>query len=175
MRHIPGSQGVHVQFDTLHTYIKPRVEISKEAQKINNIKLDDLRDAPRIEEKLNDILETIGDRNIVAWNAEFDNKFLTKGFCGSNLSLNNHWIDLMEVAKNKLPHLDSYSLINVAKYFGLDTKGAHSADKDVKLLINIYCYLYPEVTKHESKDSSFDTFFVIMIILLIFMLYIATG
>lgn len=88
---------------------------------------------------LEECLNFIGTDLLVLHNAAFDYGFLQVGCRKSGLPVpRNPCVDTLRLAREKLRELSSYSLEDVAGYFGFDVTGCHRAEKDCHLTFGIY-------------------------------------
>lgn len=79
----------------------------------------------------------VSDLPIIAYNAEFDKKFLDKSYSKINQILQNKFICSLEMAREAWS-IPNYKLATVAKFHGLSTNGTHRALKDSLLAGLIY-------------------------------------
>ena len=105
-----------------------------------------------LEIALEKLIEFCEKDRIVCWNASFDLAFLQIGCrrCGLKVP---HFktIDAMKLARKKITRINNYSLITVAEYYGIETKGMHRALNDCYLTQNVYVRLNE---KTENEDPS---------------------
>ena len=86
-----------------------------------------------------------------AYSAEFDKRMLSQEFDRWRIPLPEcRWVDILKEARDSLV-LPNHKQATVAEYFGIDTTGAHSADKDVEILMQISTALAAR------KPSDMDT------------------
>lgn len=120
-----------------HTLVNPERRISPGAAEVNHITDQMVRDAPKFQQIAEKVLEFIGDSVIVAHNAPFDLGFLQTQLriCGFPL-IQNPVVDTLIIAR-KFYNFAGNSLEKIARYYGLDTLGAHRALGDVTLTKHI--------------------------------------
>lgn len=83
---------------------------------------------------LQGFIDFIGEEILVGYNVPFDLAFLNTATERYLLrSIFNDYIDVMQIAMDKLPFLGRPKQIVVAKYFGLDTEGSHRALNDCEI------------------------------------------
>jgi len=112
---------------TFESFISPGVTLPKFVTNLTGIKDEDLKDAPRLADIKEKIIEFIGDIPIMGHNISFDLGFLnTNGF-----ELKNHRLDSMDIAHITFPKEKSYSLEVIGKKLGIKEYGKHRALKDV--------------------------------------------
>lgn len=112
--------------------VKPSGSINPEAAAINNISLEMVNNAPPISNILPGFIEFIGNYQLVGYNiSSFDLPILRRVLKDTlNLELNNNYIDVLLLARERLPFLPNRSLTTVAAYFNICASGAHRALKD---------------------------------------------
>ncbi len=130
-------------------FVKTNKTIGDHISQLTNISNDLLnKKGIAIEEALDRIVAFIGDRVIVAHNAEFDVSFLNDTLIKYNRQpLNNPVIDTLNLARSL--HLDrkSYKLGNIARHYGIiyDEEGAHRADYDTEVLAQVFIKMIDEL------------------------------
>ena len=83
---------------------------------------------------LQGFIDFIGEEILVGYNVPFDLAFLNTATERYLLrSIFNDYIDVMQIAMDKLPFLGRAKQIVVAKYFGLGTEGSHRALNDCEI------------------------------------------
>ena len=129
--------------DWFVTFVNPGKPIPEEISHLTGIRDSDVACAPKPEEALANLVEFVGDSDIVAHNAEFDKTFVTKNMYGTPLC-ENLWIDSLDLARIALPHLKSHRLLDLARAFGAPVS-THRADADVEATCCVYRVLLAAV------------------------------
>ncbi|QIK70085.1 PolC-type DNA polymerase III [Erysipelothrix sp. HDW6C] len=127
--------------DSYQTFIKPPVSISAHIQELTNISDNDVRNAPTIENVMDDILAFIGDYPLVAHNAQFDIDFFQEVLRKlGRAPLENAVIDTLDLARALYDNRRSYRLGAVARLLRIsyDEDGAHRADYDAEVLSLVF-------------------------------------
>ena len=142
--------GLIARFSTL---INPGIPMPAEAERVNKISDEMLRDKPSLDEVLPDFLRFINGAIIVAHNAPFDCGFINAKlgeFHGESLtrsnsegpmgftSLPNPIADTLTFSREIFPALRSHSLQNLAAELGITVQSAHRAEDDALLCIEIF-------------------------------------
>ncbi|MCX7614961.1 MAG: PolC-type DNA polymerase III [Clostridiales bacterium] len=119
-------------------YVNPNKPIPAEITKLTGIEDSTVRSAKTIEEILPEFLEFIGDRPLVAHNAQFDISFLTESckYCSMPRAFVS--IDTLELSRILLPDLDRHKLNIVAQELNLGKFDHHRASADTEILIGIF-------------------------------------
>jgi DNA polymerase-3 subunit epsilon len=129
---------------SFHRLIHPQRDVPEDATRIHGITLEKLRDAPRFEEIVDDLLEFFGDGPLVAHNAPFDFGFLNAEFAraGRPNLLRERMVDTLILAKTRFPGMPN-SLDALCRRFDIDLslRTTHNALLDCKLLAEVYVEL----------------------------------
>ena len=150
-----GAQIVHNRecVKSLQMFIKPPVELSAFTTELTSIREDDVRDAKTFEECVDEILDFIGDKILVAHNATFDYGFLNAELKRiGRKPLRNPVIDTLDLARSMFDR-KAYRLGNLARQYGIayeeggDSGGAHRADYDANVLAHVFMNMLNEL-KH---------------------------
>lgn len=147
---------------SMQTFIKPPVPISAFTTNLTGISENDVVDAKPIEEVIDEILEFIGDRILVAHNADFDVTFLNDLLVRLGREpLSNPVIDTLDLDRSLHKERRAHRLGNVARYYGIkyDEDGAHRADYDANVLVEVFLHMLnemPEVHTLEDLSKMYD-------------------
>lgn len=114
------------QFQTL---IKPQKPIPQEATDINNISNEMVADAPTCDVAIRDFYRWTRGTTLVAYNIQFDQKFINNAGKKEGLTFDNPGIDCLVIARNKL-RLPKYRLSDVVKRLDITLNNAHRALAD---------------------------------------------
>ena len=166
-----GAQIVHNRecVKSLQMFIKPPVQLSAFTTELTSIKEDDVRNAKTFAECVDEILEFIGDKVLVAHNATFDYGFLNAELKRiGRKPLMNPVVDTLDLARSMFDR-KAYRLGNLARQFGIayeeggDSGGAHRADYDADVLAQVFMNMLNELkhikTLRELQDmQSSDCF-----------------
>lgn len=130
---------------TYHSYINPKQKIDKRATAIHGITDDQLRDKPEFHEIIDDLLEFIGDSDIIIHNAPFDTAFLDKELKMLPTSKKPwgktfRYIDTLPMARAIFPG-QSNTLQSLCQRFGIANVVEHSAILDALVLAKLFLRL----------------------------------
>ncbi|WP_036221838.1 PolC-type DNA polymerase III [Mesoaciditoga lauensis] len=126
--------------DKFHSLIKPTKEISDKSLEITGISLEDVENAPSIEEVLPKLLDFIRDSIFVAHNADFDYRFLRESAKRLGIEVNTPYIDTLQFSKSLLK-LSGYGLEKVVKALNLGTFNHHRALDDTMVTAEVFLKL----------------------------------
>jgi len=125
--------------DTFESLVNPERELSVEVQKIHNITNEMVAKAPLADEVLPKMIDFTGGACLVGHNIKFDLNFLCfqLAIVGRKLREETPAIDTLKMAKELLPHLNSFRLSHVAHSLGAKIETTHRALPDVKLTAKV--------------------------------------
>ena len=126
---------------TCHCYFHPERPMPAEAQRIHGLSDAFLSDKPRFHEKVDELLEFIGDAMLVAHNATFDFGFLTGELkrLGREIIALDRMVDTVAMARQRHPGA-KHSLDALCSRYGIDRshRVLHGALLDAQLLFQVY-------------------------------------
>jgi DNA polymerase-3 subunit epsilon len=127
-----------------HAYFNPERDMPAAAEKVHGLSSAFLSDKPLFKDCAADLLEFLGDANLVAHNAQFDFGFLNAELvaCGhSEVSL-DRMIDTLAIARKRHPGA-KHTLDALCSRYGVDRshRVLHGALLDAELLAQVYVEL----------------------------------
>ena len=118
------------EVDRFQTFVDPQRKLDKKIVDLTGIDDSMLQGAPQIEEVLPKFLEFVGDRILVAHNADFDTGFI-RGECQRlGYPYNFTSADTLILAQNLMPHLSKFKLDVVSNALSLPDFTHHRAADD---------------------------------------------
>jgi len=127
-----------------HKLINPERDVPDEAFKIHGFSTNFLKDKPKFYEIADELLDFIGENDLIIHNASFDIPFLNNELklIKKNIIEKNKIIDTLELARSKFPGT-SNSLDALCKRFNVDLsrRTKHNAVLDCDLLREVYINL----------------------------------
>ena len=127
-----------------HRLVHPQRDVPADSTRIHGITLEQLRDKPRFEAIVDDLLAFFGDGMLVAHNAPFDFGFLNAELarCGRPSLVRARMVDTLVLAKTRFPGMPN-SLDALCRRFGIDLseRTTHNALLDCRLLAEVYVEL----------------------------------
>ncbi|MEI8012773.1 MAG: 3'-5' exonuclease [Candidatus Omnitrophota bacterium] len=126
------------------SFVNPMRPLNPEAQKLNQITEEMVKDAPRAAEVLSQFMAFTGGSCLVAHNASFDIKFVSYelALAGRKFHEGIPVLDTMKISKSFLPHLTSQRLAYIAHSLGIAVGTTHRAAADVDILVGIMGRLF---------------------------------
>ncbi len=116
--------------DRFQTFVDPGRHLTPEVISLTGITDAMLQGAPRPREALRAFLDFVGDRPLVAHNAEFDISFIRAGCAREGYEFDPVYVDTLILAQNLLPELGKYKLDIVAEHLKLPAFQHHRASDD---------------------------------------------
>ena len=127
-----------------HCYFNPERSMPSEAEAVHGLSDMFLSDKPRFSDKVEELLEFIGDSPLVAHNASFDFGFLNNELerCGRTNVCLSRMVDTLVLARSRHPGA-KHSLDALCTRYGVDRsqRVKHGALLDAQLLAQVYIEL----------------------------------
>lgn len=127
--------------------VNPGRSIPRGASQVNGITDEMVRNAPVFQDVLLEFLEFLGDDVLVGHNIHnFDMRFIyrdTEKYYGRVPG--NDYVDTLSVARNYLPQLSHYRLVDLASFYNISVIGAHRALNDCRMNQQVYECLAKEM------------------------------
>jgi DNA polymerase-3 subunit epsilon len=127
-----------------HAYFNPDRPMPSEAEAVHGLSTIFLSDKPRFHDRVEELLEFLGDAPLVAHNASFDFGFLNHELtlCGRPLVCMTRMVDTLIIARSRHPGA-KHSLDALCTRFGVDRshRVKHGALLDAQLLAQVYVEL----------------------------------
>ncbi len=150
--------------DEFNTLVKPFNAIDASATAVNGITNNMVANAPCITDVFFDFLNFIGTDILVGYNiASFDLPILRRIANTFGKEMQNEYIDILYLAREKLSFLPNCKLTTVAAYFGVSVDGAHRALTDCYISKSCYekilelspCKPIPKKKRLRAHKASF--------------------
>lgn len=128
---------------SLQLYLNPEMPMPAGAQEVHGLSDEFLADKPLFAEKAEELLEFLGDAQLVIHNAQFDLGFLNAELARvGKPKLTNAYVDTVSMARRKFPGQRA-SLDSLCDRFGIDNtkRTKHGALLDSELLAEVYLEL----------------------------------
>lgn len=129
---------------TFHAYFNPERDMPAEAERVHGLSAAFLSAKPRFAESVDELLEFLGDSNLVAHNAGFDFGFLNNELelAGREPISLDRMVDTVAIARKKHPGA-KLSLDALCTRYGIDRshRVKHGALLDAELLAQVYVEL----------------------------------
>ena len=137
------------------TLVNPECPIPFYASQVNHIYDDMVKDAPVFEEALAQFNEFAGNMVLVGHNIHtFDMKFIWRDAESYwKKTIANDYIDTLVLARQCLPQLSHYKLVDLASYYHITVDGAHRALADCRMNQKVFERLGKELDSPEVKAN----------------------
>ena len=122
-----------VEINRFQTFVDPECALERKIVELTGITDDMLKGAPRIDTVLPQFLEFVGNRVLVAHNADFDTGFIRAACSGLGLPYTFTAADTLILSQNLLPHLGKHKLDVVADALSLPEFNHHRAADDAMI------------------------------------------
>lgn len=132
-----------------HRYIEPGCEVDVAATKIHGLTNEFLEGKPKFEDIVEELLDFIGDDEVIIHNAAFDIAFLDKEFKLLNRRLQPSGktfivTDTLSLARSMFPGQDN-TLNGLGDRYGIEGRTRHGALIDAIILAKIYLMINKDV------------------------------
>ncbi len=138
--------------DRFNKFVKPSVSIPELITDLTGINDDMLCDADKIDVVLREFLDFIGDRLLIAHNANFDISFIRKASRDTGYAFSNPYLDTVTLSRFLNSDLKSHKLDSVAKYYNLGEFNHHRACDDAEILANIFFAMIDKMQRFDIKN-----------------------
>ncbi len=118
------------EIDRFQTFVDPEMRLQKETIDLTGITDDMLKGAPKLEDVFPKFLEFVGNRVLIAHNADFDTGFIRAACEKLGYPYTYTSADTLVMAQNLLPHLSKFKLDVVANALNLPEFNHHRAADD---------------------------------------------
>lgn len=135
-----------------NTFVNPEMPIPEEVVKLTSITDDMVKDARKIGEVLPEFLAFVGNRLMIAHNADFDIGFLREAAKKRNIPFSNPYLDTVALSRFLNKDLKSHKLDAVAKYYGLGDFNHHRACDDAEMLSLIFFRMVEKIHALEIRN-----------------------
>lgn len=127
--------------ETFETLVKPKQSISDLIVKITGISDELVKDAPSIEEVMPDFYKFCYGSTLVAYNINFDYKFINQYGSKRGYKFTNKQIDAMYLARVGIPDLKRFTLKDAVTKLGITLTNAHRAMFDTVATAKLFLAL----------------------------------
>ena len=139
------------EIDRKDFFVKPPVDLNQTTKNLTHITEADLANARPFKDCVNEILDFINNRVLVAHNASFDFGFLNAELERIGLAkLKNTVIDTLDLSRNLFKTRRAYRLGNVCRAYNVayDEEVAHRADYDAGVLAQVFNLMLKDCAKN---------------------------
>lgn len=124
--------------DEFSDLINPKIPISDRISSLTGITDELLINAPKVDEVLYDFLKFAGNLPVLGHNIIFDYSFLKVNYKNLGISYERDGLDTLKLSRSLHSELESKSLSNMCKFYGIHNEHAHRAFDDAKAAYELY-------------------------------------
>ena len=137
--------------DTFSTFVDPQMHIPPDITTLTGIKDSDVQGAPLEKEAMEQFIEFVGDRPLIAHNAHFDVGFMTASAKRSGLKFSPVFLDTLALSQALLPELKRFKLDIVSNHLNLPKFNHHRATDDAMVVARIMGKFLPMLQQQGAK------------------------
>ena len=134
--------------ETFETLVKPSCHIPEETTKIHGITDEMVANSPSIKQVLPDFYKFCYDCTIIAYNIDFDYKFISVWGKKQGIIFNNKQKDALLLVRLYVPGLKNFKLTTVCKKMGISLENAHRAVHDAMATAEVVIKIGPNITEN---------------------------
>ena len=127
-----------VVLERYNSFVNPECPIPAEITELTSITDEMVADARTIDQVLPEFFDFIGDRLLIAHNADFDTGFLRVAAKNLDLPFTNAYLDTVALSRYLNPELKAHKLNLLAEHYGLGDFHHHRACDDAEMLAMIF-------------------------------------
>ena len=135
-----------------NTFVNPECPIPEEITKLTSITDEMVADARTIDEVLPEFLAFVGDRLLIAHNADFDTSFIRVAAKTLEIPFANPYLDTVGLSRFLNPELKSHKLNLLAEHYKLGDFHHHRACDDAEMLAMIFFGMAKQLEKLDIKN-----------------------
>ena len=133
--------------ETFETLVKPSCHIPEDSTDIHGITDEMVANSPSIRQVLPDFYKFCYGATIMAYNIDFDYKFISIWGKKQGLIFDNKQMDALLLARLYVPGLKNFSLSTVCKKLGVSLENAHRAVHDAMATAEVVIKIGPNITE----------------------------
>lgn len=138
--------------DKFNIFVDPEEKIPEEITRLTSITDEDVKGAPKEREALEMFLDFVGDRLLVAHNANFDVGFIRVAAERQELPFNNSYLDTLGLSKYLDPELKNHKLDTIVEHYNIGDFHHHRASDDAEVLARVFIIMLDRLTKEGNPD-----------------------
>jgi len=138
--------------DSFNTFVNPQKHIPPEITQLTGITDRDVEGAPDEASALRMFLDFVGDRPIIAHNAEFDTGFMAAAADRAGIRFEPVYLDTLPLAQALLPDLKRFKLDVVSNRLSLPEFNHHRASDDALVVARIMGKFLPMLTEYGAEN-----------------------
>ena len=140
--------------DTFNELINPQMPIPARITELTGITDEMVKNARTIDKVLPDFIKFVGDRILVAHNANFDTGFIRKTCKDLGIQFNFTYLDTLALSRFINSDLKRHNLDVLANYYNLGEFNHHRACDDAEMLANILFRMFEKLKNEGIENTS---------------------
>lgn len=146
--------------DSMSTLIKAKNSIIPFVVNLTGITNDMIKDAPKIDDVIEDFIRFIGNDVILGHNVEFDYGLVFDAYYSKTGKLmSNNYIDTLRISRLMIKDIANHKLESLCQYFGVERITAHRGLADSKQTAQIYLRMYEMYQNLKQKQTERQAFY----------------
>ncbi len=137
--------------ETFNTFVDPQRHIPPDITRLTGIRDSDVEGAPLEKEALQQFMEFVGDRPIIAHNAHFDVGFMTAAAIRHGLRFQPVFLDTLALSQALCPELKRFKLDTVSNHLGLPQFNHHRASDDAMVVARMMGKFLPMLRQQGAR------------------------
>ncbi len=138
--------------ERFNEFVDPEIPIPQVITELTGIDDSMVKGADKIDSVLHRFLDFIGNRLLIAHNANFDISFIRKASRDLGYAFTNPYLDTVTLSRYLNSDLKSHKLDAVAKYYNLGDFNHHRACDDAEMLANIFFAMTDKMLRFDIKS-----------------------
>ncbi len=138
--------------EVYNTFVNPETPIPPEIVELTSITDEMVADARKIDEVLPEFLSFVGDRLLIAHNANFDISFIRAAAKELDIPFENAYLDTVGLSRFLNKELKSHKLDVLAKHYKLGDFNHHRASDDAEVLSRIFFKMAEQLSEMDVKN-----------------------
>lgn len=138
--------------DTFESFVNPGRKLDERIVELTGIVDTQLEDAPVIQKVLPEILDFIGDLDLMGHSVLFDYSFMKRAAVNEKLVFEKNGYDTLKIARKYLQELESRNLGFLCRHYHIEHT-AHRALGDALSTVELFRCLWQDFYEKEEQDS----------------------
>ena len=137
---------------TFNTFVDPQRHIPADITNLTGIRDSDVQGAPLEKEAMQQFMDFVGDRPIIAHNAHFDVGFMTAAARRNGLRFSPVFLDTLALSQALCPELKRFKLDIVSNHLGLPQFNHHRASDDALVVARMMGKFLPMLRQQGARS-----------------------
>jgi DNA polymerase-3 subunit alpha (Gram-positive type) len=138
--------------EVYNTFVNPECPIPEEITKLTSITDEMVADARTIKDVLPEFFEFVGNRMLIAHNADFDTSFIRVAAKELDIPFTNAYLDTLALSRYLNADLKGHKLDHLAKHYNLGDFHHHRACDDAEILARIFFCMLKQLEESDVKN-----------------------